>query len=175
MGEYSLPNWDGFLKPKQAYKLLNHLAQKLDPDYSAYVTRRIDADCSNYIHRIDFDAENIPDLSELKESALKIAESLHWSVFNLWEREALPDEHQLLSFAAMLERKQAVYETLKRKQGGQQKQHRDELISRIYSYYPNGSAKKTRGSHFEQTIEMVIGFLEPPPKDIHKTILNAMK
>ncbi len=53
--------------------------------------------------------------------------------------------------------------------------HRDNLIAMIYSLYPPGAAKKTQGSHFEQTVEMVLQFVGRDIQNIHGLVLAALE
>jgi len=52
---------------------------------------------------------------------------------------------------------------------------RDRVISVVFSLYPEGAAKKTAGSHFEQTVEIVLELLDHEVADIHSVIVDALK
>ena len=52
---------------------------------------------------------------------------------------------------------------------------RDRLIVTVYVAYPPGTAKKSVGSHFEDTVGMVLGWLDPVgPATLHRSILRVM-
>ncbi len=55
-------------------------------------------------------------------------------------------------------------------------QLRNELIARIFEYYPKlEKGHKTEGSHFEKTIQMILFMIEPsPPEDVHSVIIRAL-
>ena len=52
---------------------------------------------------------------------------------------------------------------------------RDELIAVIYSAYPPGEGTKSRGSHFERTVEMVLGYIGREVEDVHGLIVKALR
>ncbi|HVO12178.1 MAG TPA: hypothetical protein VMX54_15665 [Vicinamibacteria bacterium] len=52
---------------------------------------------------------------------------------------------------------------------------RDVLIATVYSVYPADEAKKAVGSHFETTVEMVLGFLGRDVEDVHGLILRSLR
>lgn len=54
-------------------------------------------------------------------------------------------------------------------------EHRDILISVIFSVYPPGTATKSRGSHFEQTVEMVLGDFLGRDVEVHGLIRDALR
>jgi hypothetical protein len=51
---------------------------------------------------------------------------------------------------------------------------RDDLIATIYSVYPADTAKKTADSHFEQTVELVLGYIGREIENVHGLILAAL-
>lgn len=53
---------------------------------------------------------------------------------------------------------------------------RNELIKKIYGHYnPRERGHKVEGSHFEQTVQMILGWVEPePPEDVHSAIIRAL-
>lgn len=54
---------------------------------------------------------------------------------------------------------------------------RSELIQRIFSCYRPGKAKKSANSHFEQTVAMVLAFVNEPPLGelaLHDAIVDAI-
>jgi hypothetical protein len=51
---------------------------------------------------------------------------------------------------------------------------RDQLIAVAFSVYPAGEAKKTAGSHFEQTVEMLLEFLNAEIADTHGLVRDAL-
>ena len=52
---------------------------------------------------------------------------------------------------------------------------RDRLISVVHSIYPPGTAKKRVGSHFEDTVEILLGLLGREVEDVHTVILDALR
>lgn len=52
---------------------------------------------------------------------------------------------------------------------------RDRLINLIHAVYPPGAAKKSDGSHFEQTVAMVLRFIDREPGDVHGLVIAALK
>jgi hypothetical protein len=51
---------------------------------------------------------------------------------------------------------------------------RDALVSVIYSVYPSGSATRTRGSHFERTVALVLDWCGRGIKGVHKLIHESL-
>jgi hypothetical protein len=53
---------------------------------------------------------------------------------------------------------------------------RNALIARIYGHYPmREKGHKTEGSHFEQTVQIILKWIEPsPPEDVHSAIIRAL-
>jgi hypothetical protein len=52
---------------------------------------------------------------------------------------------------------------------------RDGLVSVAFSVYPRGTAKKSVGSRFEHTVEMLFRFLGIEVEDVHSVILDALR
>ncbi len=52
---------------------------------------------------------------------------------------------------------------------------RDKLISVVHNIYAEGVRSKSRGSHFERTVEMVLGHLDREVEDVHSLIVNALR
>lgn len=51
---------------------------------------------------------------------------------------------------------------------------RDDLVSVVYSVYPAGAAKRSVGSHFEATIDLLLNYLGKPVSDVHSVVLDAL-
>lgn len=62
-----------------------------------------------------------------------------------------------------------------KRQGRRPQQWRDELIAAVFHAYPIGLAKKSEGSHFERTVEMLLGFLNREVSDLHGVVIDALK
>jgi hypothetical protein len=52
---------------------------------------------------------------------------------------------------------------------------RDRLIATVYHVYPPGTAKKAQGSHFEDTVDLLLRMLGQPVSDVHSVVLGALK
>jgi hypothetical protein len=156
---------------KQSNRLYRHLSQEMDRDYAAFVTQLIKYDCENYLNHLDFISGELPDYSEIIDATQTVIDSLHATITNHLKK---PDELQLLQYLHTLQAGQDLTQSLKPGRGTPKKTHRDDIIRNIYNYYPDGTAKITVGSHFERTVEIVLDFLEPPLKDIHRTIRIAL-
>jgi hypothetical protein len=52
---------------------------------------------------------------------------------------------------------------------------RDKLIMYVYKVYPAKTATKSVGSHFERTVEMLLGFLARDVEDIHGVVVDALR
>ncbi len=53
---------------------------------------------------------------------------------------------------------------------------RDKLVSVVFAVYPPDAAKRTRGSRFEKTVEMVLGFcLGRDVEDVHRLVREALR
>jgi hypothetical protein len=51
---------------------------------------------------------------------------------------------------------------------------RDNLIAFAFACYPAGEALKSADSHFEQTVELLLGFLSPDPANGHDAVVDAL-
>jgi hypothetical protein len=161
-----------FLKQNQIDTLLNHLCDEFEPEYAHYFIQLVDGHCADYYPLLKSRSESFADHSKLIESLKMVIESLHW--FSTMGMKK-PDGLQLLDYLAAIERNHRLGLSQKRSKGAPKKTDRDDLIRAIYAYYPRDKAKKTEGSHFERTVEMVLGIVDSIPKDLHKTICNALK
>lgn len=61
------------------------------------------------------------------------------------------------------------------KRGAPPLEWRDNLISVVFSVYPMSRAKKSDGSHFEQTVSLLLEFLGLPLSDPHKQIEQSLR
>lgn len=52
---------------------------------------------------------------------------------------------------------------------------RDRLIAVVYSIYPEGTALKSQGSHFERLVELLLEWLGAEIDDVHSVIIDAMR
>lgn len=52
---------------------------------------------------------------------------------------------------------------------------RDDLIEIVYRCYPSGSVVKSDGSHFEETIEMILGYIDKEVSDVHSVVMDALR
>jgi hypothetical protein len=60
------------------------------------------------------------------------------------------------------------------KRGRPPEEWRDRLITVVFSVYPVGAAMKTTGSHFEETVRMLLEYLGRELEDIHSVTLDAL-
>ena len=51
---------------------------------------------------------------------------------------------------------------------------RDNLIAFAFACYPGGAALKSADSHFEQTVELLLGFLSHDPANVHDAVVDAL-
>lgn len=58
--------------------------------------------------------------------------------------------------------------------GRPRKLWRDNLVHRVYSIYPKGSAAKSHGSHFEETVGLLLGYLKREVDDVHSAVMDAL-
>jgi hypothetical protein len=52
---------------------------------------------------------------------------------------------------------------------------RENLIALVQAHYPSGKLSRSRGSHFEETIAMVLRFLGESLGDLHGQIIRTLK
>jgi hypothetical protein len=52
---------------------------------------------------------------------------------------------------------------------------RDSLIATVFHSYPKGKATKTDGSHFQQTIELLLQFLGREVENTHDVLVDALR
>lgn len=64
-----------------------------------------------------------------------------------------------------------------RPRGAPRTEWRDELIAVVHAHYPATKITIATGSHFEQTIEILLNYLgvAPDPEVLHKQILRTLK
>jgi hypothetical protein len=62
-----------------------------------------------------------------------------------------------------------------RKKGRPPEEWRDRLVSVAFSVYPAETATKAKNSHFERTIELLLGFLSQDLQDVHSVVIDALE
>lgn len=86
--------------------------------------------------------------------------------FRMWERIAAAADMEANELARYGSRRGAP----------PTKKWRESLIARVYAAYPAGTAKKSRASAFERTIEIALDLADPdnPVDDVHDLIVDAL-
>lgn len=59
--------------------------------------------------------------------------------------------------------------------GRRPKTWRDRIISMVYHVYPSGAATQTTGSHFEQTVDNVLEWMNGGVENVHDLICDALR
>lgn len=155
----------------QAEKLLTHLVNVMSPFKAGVIVQDIESICAVYIWAVQ--SPSGPDYKKISRAARTIISEFEkdsappfrrgcWSDL-VWDAKRLLPE---IEKEAKAERKSS-----------EELQARDSLVKAIFSSYPPGVAKKTNGSHFEETVRIVLAFIEKEKssENIHKLILRSLK
>lgn len=147
-------NWHPcFLTEDQAKSLLAHLNKipGLDDGYAEFMVQEIDASCDHYTkvqhekgtrkpHDLDCDIDRRWDqLNNHHTGGTQLKD--YWDAF--------------YSYAHLLKMRDCG-----RTKGSPAKQERRNLILDISDLYPDGISRKSRGGHFAQTVQWVLGFVK---------------
>jgi hypothetical protein len=98
----------------------------------------------------------------MSELSSRAGYSLGWSALR---------EH--LAWLADVARQEA--ETHRRRRGRPSETGwRNKLINRVWDAYPPARATRTRGGHFEETIEMLLKWIGDEPEDVHDVVVAAL-
>ena len=172
------------LNHEQAEKLFEHLISALqEPGYAAFMVEEIDARC----HEVKKEIHQTG-----TEKAFLFDDDIHEI------QKCLDDHHNLDNYRAgrgqldadkwwnLVYRLADLVELKQRtdKRGAPDKEWRSDLIHFISHFYPDEFARKSRGGHFEQTIMMVLGFIDSTeiPDDAeracekpHEMVIEALR
>lgn len=147
------PGWEPFLRENQLSELVDHLRTCVEfgDDYVEFVATAIDADCAEYMSKIESHGATFPDFASKIAGVDAVIEGLRDQDNEVTPR---PDEGKLLAYRAGLEKEKAFYDQFVTPKGRREKVERDDLIQQMFRYYPSGKATKTEGGHFEQTVSI---------------------
>jgi len=147
-------NWRPcFLTKDQVKTLLTHLKKipRLDDGYAEFMVHGIDAYCDHYTnerhekgtrkpHDLDFDiARRRDQLNNHHTGGAQLKD--YWGAF--------------YSYVRLIEARDRG-----RTSGAPAKEERRYLILNISDLYPDEISRKSRGGHFAQTVQMVLGFVK---------------
>jgi hypothetical protein len=168
-----------YLPRNKFQKLFEHLAGEFDDSgYALYVARLIDIECRNYASGLKPSRRPTdwgPIVDALNTLILSYNTTPHRIAPRCFVRR--PNMMQMIYWLEDVKEMRDLQTELnpKKPRGAPPNERRSELIRQLWRNYPKGTAKKTEGSHFEKTVQMVLSWLEPSPKDLHKTIIKALK
>lgn len=164
------------LPKKCQQELFDHLITKFDPDYAKFCVVSLALDIESYeINEeiLDWTDEDYRRKSDASTAAHRLYRQCR-------------DDPRLEKYAAycwalssdLMVIAQEVLQQIPKKRGKgrpPETRCREELIKRVYGHYPKELRKKVAYNHFEQTVDMVLKWVEPdPPKDIHAAIIRAL-
>lgn len=176
--DYNRPAIPRLFSDKQFIQLAAHMKNEF-PVRGEFLAGRLECDASLYIARIASDSEKAKELKERREYYQKHADAIQTVIFGLQDIDMRYMRGRTISEVDLRHRMADCLDSVKdytRQRGGPKKNGRARLIRDVYRVY-GGRAKRTKGSHFETTVGIIIGFIDPPPilKDVHKAIIDALK
>lgn len=166
-----------FLNERQRDELSKHLDSISGMDVESTI-EMIDAACFFAKHNPEVPAPKIrkwiAEYTQIRRAASKLVPllSVHDFPKDLAIR-IIEDLENLIRLASARERSCSFWVG-----GGRGRKSiiwRDDLIALVFGRYPRGAAKKSVGSHFEQTIEMILGYLNKEVSDVHGVIVDALR
>lgn len=170
-----------FLEPEQQAELETHLAAVFPPDKLFDAILAADTVCAWARAEIDFPSaldERAAELDVMIASASRLSQLLQ----NRTSRPAGMNEDEAATQSSQLERmrQRAVDEShvlapQHRGRGRRRLEWRDRLVAVMWHAYPAGVATKSVGGHFEETIEILLRFLDRDVANVHGVIIEALK
>lgn len=164
------------LPQKRQQELFDHLVKELEADYAAFCVCSLAFDMEAYSITDQNTAPTVADYRKVMDASHD-ARRLYRLCCDYQHLEKYAAYCWALSNDLMIDAKDASQTIPKKRGRGRPPANRcrEELIKRIYGHYPKELKKKSANSHFEKTVEMILGWVEPsPPQDIHAAIIRAL-
>ena len=169
--DFDLPLSDD--RYRQLYK---HLRKRFGDDYAEFCAQSLEIDIAAYGQGFQEKDSTYLDYQSAMDDATKA-----YQLYRTCRGSSL-DKYSANCWALANKLKQIAvntFQAIPKKRGrGRPAEYklRNELIKKIYGHYnPRERGHKVEGSHFEQTVQMILGWVEhEPPEDVHSAIIRAL-
>lgn len=155
-----------FLTPEQRKELIAHLAGVIPAERIPVALVSLDQACS-----VD-DRDWMLDLHRAKSAIAEHGQALLELLDDGKTVQRFLDELRAIVDDARIEAEWTS--PLRRRPGRPADNRRAAIVLSAYRIYPRGAAKKTYGSHFEQTVAMLLRFIGHHITDVHGLIVRVL-